>query len=168
MNREALTPSHYIISSLALGGIAFGIINSPSQPLLPTTDNFILFAQTGITIEQETQISSGDIGSNNQIDIQQKVLVNGNLFADTLTIDKDTIINGNTTYNKLTPRKNTQLLGEQTASVALPIAEIPQIQDTLPGTQSLTFTGEGNTLPGGNYDTITLNKDATLTLTGTT
>ena len=71
--------THHIISTLAIAGLAFVALTSPknNQPLFSNLENFVLFAEEEITLEQGVQISSGDIGSNNKLDIQKEIVING-------------------------------------------------------------------------------------------
>ncbi len=162
------TPSkkHHIISAFAIGGIAFVAFNFSGTPLFGSTDQFVLFAQEEIKLEQDTQVSSGDVGSNGKIDIEKDIIVNGNLFADTITIDKNTSINGNASFNKLKLHKDSQILGTQTNRIQLPIANLPEIPEFQIGTEDFKLEGTTNTLPAGNYRNITLEKNSRLTLTG--
>lgn len=157
-----------ILPILVTGGLFIGVLsiqlNTPS--LFENLDDFVLFAQEEVKLEQDVQISSGDIGSNKNIDIQKDSLLNGNLFANEITLDKNTQINGNISFNELKTKKDTQILGTQTDSVSLPIANIPSIPDFNPGTQDFKFKGQDNTLPNGNYQNITLEKDSRLVLIG--
>lgn len=160
---------HHIISAIAFGSIAFVAFNfsgSNSQPFFNSVDNFVLFASEEVKIEQETQVSSGDIGSNKEIDIQKDVIINGNLFADKITLDKNTTINGNISFNKLRTKKETRIFGTQTKPVQLPIANLPEVPDFQTGTQDFKFEGQNNTLSAGNYRNITLEKQSRLVLTG--
>gem|GEM_PF-2973437 len=160
----------YIFSALAVGGLFLGVMNMqfspPAPPLFANLDNFVLFAQEEVTIEKDVQISSGNIGSNDKIDIEKDVIINGNLFADKITIDKNTTVNGNASFNKLKLHKEAQILGTQTKPVQLPIANLPEIPDFKVGTQDFKFVGSNNTLVAGNYRNIILEKDSRLTLTG--
>ncbi len=158
--------NHHIISALAAGGIAFAAFNFNGTPLFNNLDNFVLFASEEIQIEQGTQVSSGDLGSNGKIDIEKDVIINGNLFANEITIDKDSTINGNASFNKLKPHKNSRILGTQTKPVQLPIANIPNVSEFQIGTQDFRFEGATNTLSVGSYRDIILEKNARLNLSG--
>ena len=159
---------HHIISVLAFGGIVLAAVNFNSQPLFQNTDNFVLFAQEEIKLEQGVQISSGDLGSNKKIDIEKDAIINGNLFADRISIDKNTTINGNASFNKLQIKKESEILGTQTKPIQLPIVNLPEIPEFTIGTQDFKFEGENNTLPSGNYRNITIEKNSKLILTGGT
>jgi len=153
----------FLISSLLLAALTS---NNKPTPFLDNIDNFVLFAQEEARIEEESQVSSGNIGSNRDIDINKDIISNSDLFSDKITIDKDTQINGNAVFNKLFIKKDSQILGEQTQEVSLPIANIPQIGTFNTGQDNLMFQGEENTLPPGDYKSITLNENSRLTLTG--
>ncbi len=157
---------HHIISTLGIAGIAFAVMNFSGTPLFNSLDSFVLFGSEGIVLEQETQVSSGDLGSNREIDIQKDAIVNGNLFADKITLDKNVTINGNVSFSKLKIEKETQILGTQTKPVSLPIANLPEIPDFQIGTQDFRFEGQNNALAAGTYRDITLEKNGRLTLTG--
>ena len=157
---------HHIISALAVGGIAFAAVNFNNQPLFDNTDNFVLFAREEIKLEQDVQISSGDLGSNKNLDIEKDVIVNGNLFAKEITLDKNTVINGNASFNKLKLHKDVQILGIQTKPVQLPIANLPEIIDFQIGTQNLKFEGATNILAAGNYRDVVFEKNSRLELSG--
>ena len=159
---------HYIVSALAVIGIAFVAFNSTNPPLFNNLDNFVLFAQEEIKLEQGVQVSSGDLGSNEKIDIEKDAIVNSNLFADEITINKNTQINGNASFNKLKLHKETKILGTQTKPVSLPIANLPEIPEFQTGTQDFKFEGENNILPAGNYRDIILEKNSRLILNGGT
>ncbi len=168
---QRIRPNH-IFATLVLGGIVFAasfhFISSSNQPLFTNLDQFVFVAGEEIKIEQGTQISGGDIGSNKILDIVKDVIVNGNLFADTITIDKNTQINGNASFNKLQIKKEAQILGSTTTPTSLPIVILPDIPDFQVGTQDFLFVGEINTLPAGRYRVITLEKSGRLVLSGGT
>ncbi|MDO8520926.1 MAG: hypothetical protein Q7S52_02325 [bacterium] len=151
---------------LVTGGVIFSSIHS--TPLFSTTDSFALFATEELTLEQEVQVSSGNLGSNNMLALDKNVIATSDLFGKTITLDKDTIINGNASYRKLKKHKDAQILGVETKNVELPIANFPEIPDFQIGTQDLVFQGTStsNVLPAGNYRDITLEKNSRLTLTG--
>lgn len=162
-----LKPRHLIPLS-AVGGLAVVTLSFGGTPLLDTTEDFILFAQSEVKLEQGVQVSSGNIGSNNKLTINKESLITGDLFADSITLDKDTTVNGNAVFNTIQTHKDAQILGEQTDFVSPPIANLPTIPSFTIGTEDITFSGEGNsnTLPQGSYRNITLNKNSTLTLKG--
>ena len=151
-----------VLSALIFGGNLFG----GGKPLFDSLDNFVLFTQEEIKLEQGVQVSSGDLGSNGEIDIQKDVIINGNLFADKISIDKNTTINGNVSFNKLKTHKEAQILGTQTKPVSLPIANLPEIPEFQIGTQDFKFQEQDNTLSAGSYRNIILEKDSRLTLIG--
>src|SRR3989344_1910573 len=161
---------HYLISAVVVSGVVFAAtnFNFNQQPLFSNTNNFVLFSEKEITLEQETQISSGDLGSNNKLDIQKDNIINGNLFAKEISIDKNTTINGNASFNKLKLHKESQILGSQTKPVQLPIAQLPSIQAFPVGNENRIFTGtsSSNILLSGNYRNIILEKNSRLTFTG--
>lgn len=159
---------YHIVSVLAIGGIIFAAANFSGPPLFNNLDNFVLFAQEEIKLEQGTQVSSGDLGSNKEIDIEKDTIINGNLFADKITLDKNTIVNGNVSFNKLKIKEETQILGTQTKPVQLPIANLPEIPDFQIGTQDFKFEGQNNALASSNYRDITLEKNSKLILSGGT
>src|SRR3989338_7209484 len=76
---------HVSLSALVLGGTLFAFSGGVHPPLLPTTDPFVLFATELLTLEQDTQQSSGDLGSHGSLAIDKNVLVTGDLFAKTIT-----------------------------------------------------------------------------------
>ena len=157
--------SSYLVSALGVAGIAFAVFNFSGLPFFQNTDNFVLFAQEEIKLEQGVQVSGGDIGSNGKIDIE-KDIINGNIFADIISIDKNTLINGNASFNKLKTKKETQILGTQTKPIQLPIVHLPEIPEFQVGTQDFKFEGTANTLIAGSYRNITLEKSSRLILTG--
>jgi len=137
-----------------------------SEPLFTDLDQFVLFAEQNVNLEEDVQISSGDTGSNEEINIKKDSIISGNLFANTVDLEKRSVINGNASFNELKIKKDAEILGEQITPVSLPIAILPTIPSFTTGTQNFTFTGDGNTLPQGNFNNVTLKKDATLTLSG--
>ena len=157
---------HHIISMFAVSGLAAAMFSLNSQPIFDNTDNFVLFAQEEIKLEQGVQVSSGDLGSNKNLNIEKDSIINGNLFAKEISIDKNTIINGNASFNKLKLHKDAQILGTQTKPVQLPIANLPEIPDFQVGTQDFKFEGQDNTLAAGSYRNITLEKNSRLILEG--
>ena len=157
---------HYIVSALAVVGIAFVAFNFNNPPLFNSLDSFILFAQEEIKLEQGVQVSSGDLGSNDEIDIEKNAIISGNLFADEITLDKNTTINGNVSFNKLETKKETQILGSKTTPVSLPIANLPDIPDFQIGTQDFKFEGQNNILATGSYRDIVVEKNSRLALSG--
>lgn len=156
----------HIVSVLAIGSFAFTILTGNNQPLFTSLDTFVLFAEKEIKLEKDVQVSSGDLGSNRQLDAQKDAIINGNLFANKITLDKNTQINGNVSFSQLKTEKNVQILGIQTKPVRLPIANLPQIPNFQIGTQDFKFEGAANTLAGGSYRNIVLEKNSRLTLTG--
>lgn len=164
---KKIKPNH-ILSVIAAGSVLFVAMNSNNPPLFQNTDNFILFASGEIKLEQGVQVSSGDLGSNDKIDIAKDSIINGNLFADKISLDKNTQINGNVSYNKLQTQKESQILGAKTTPVSLPIANLPEIPDFSIGTQDFKFESQNNALAVGSYRNITLEKDSRLNLNGGT
>lgn len=157
---------HYIVSALAVAGIALIAFNFNKPPLFQNTDNLILFAQEEIQLEQGVQVSSGDLGSNKEIDIEKDAIISGNLFADKIDLNKNIQINGNISFNKLEAHKDAEILGAQTKPVSLPIANLSGIPDFQTGTQDFQFEGKNSTLASGDYRDLTVEKDSRLTLTG--
>src|SRR3989344_2327694 len=162
---------HLVASLLVASGLVLAAASSSqsaNSPPFSNLDQFVLAAGDEIQLEDNVQISSGDIASNNKIDIQKESIINGDLFADRVTIDKDATINGNISYNKLNIKKESQVLGTQTTPIQLPIVNLPQTPDFQTGIQNFKFIGDDNVLPAGNYRDITLEKNSKLTLTGGT
>ena len=139
-----------------------------SAPLFATLDTFVLFGAEGVSLDENAQVSSGDVGSNDELAIGRANTVNGDLFADKVTLDNDALINGNATYNKLKSKKNGQVLGTQTKSISLPVATLSAFSDFTVGTQDVTVTDTTTILPAGNYRIITIAGSSTLTLSGGT
>lgn len=160
------TSLHIIASLLAAGGVAFLAVSPGHQPLFDDLGEFVLFAQEEVKLEQSVQISSGDLGSNKEVNVEKDAIINGNIFADKITINKNTVINGNVSFNNLKTEKETQVLGNKISPVSLPIANLPSIPSFQAGTQDLKFTGRNNTLDSGSFGSITLEKDSRLVLTG--
>ncbi|MBI2121981.1 MAG: hypothetical protein HYT98_02555 [Candidatus Sungbacteria bacterium] len=158
--------THHVISTLAVGGIAFTVLNFNNPSLFTDLSGFVLFAQEEIKLEQAVQVSSGDIGSNGKIDIEKDVIVNGDLFSKEIIIDKNSTINGNASFNKIKLHKDAKILGAQTKPVQLPIANLPEIPDFQIGTQNFKFEGAANTLSAGSYRDIVLEKNSRLELSG--
>jgi len=158
---------HHVISATALGGIVIAAFSFGGAPLFDTTDDFVLFAQTEVKLEQGVQVSSGDIGSNNKLTVGKAALLTSNLFADRITLDKGTVVNGNASFNAFQTKKDTQV-GATTTPVSIPIADLPGVPSFQTGTQDLIFRGENNTLNAGSFDAITLEKNSRLLLTGGT
>ena len=136
---KSVAKPHYIISVIAVSGIVFAAVNFSNPPLFQNTDNFVLFAQEKMELEKGVQVSSGDLGSNEEIDIEKDSTINGNLFADKSPLDKNTIINGNASFNKFKIEKDAKILGTQTKPVSLPIANLPEIPDFSIGTRDFKF-----------------------------
>lgn len=166
--KDNLRGYYHFLAAFAVIGIAFAAMNFNNPPLFNSLDNFVLFASEEIKIEKDMQVSSGDLGSNKELDIEKDAIINGNLFADEITIDKNTTINGNISFNKLKAHKETQILGTQTKPVSLPIANLPEITEFSIGTQDFKFKGQDNTLTAGNYRDLILEKDSRLVLSGGT
>ena len=75
------------------GGVSFAAVhNLPNPPIFPNTDNFVIFAEQSVSFEEGTTISSGDVGTNNTLNIGKDTAINGNLFADKIEIGKNTTI----------------------------------------------------------------------------
>ena len=157
-----------IVPYLAVGVLTFAVFNTGGRPLFSDISKFVIFAKDGIEIEKLVQVSSGDVGSNKELDINKDAIINGNLFADQIDIDKNSLINGNASFNKLKLEKDTKILGTKTDHVSLPVANLPEIPSFQVGTQDLNFQGQNNTLAAGNYRNLTLEKDSRLTLAGGT
>ena len=159
---------HHVFSLLATGGIVLVLTSSGSASPFPSLDQFVLFAEEELALEQGVQVSSGDLGTNGKLDIQKEATVSGDLFADELAIDKNSQVNGSASYNNLKLRKEAQILGTQTKPISLPVAILPEIPDFQVGTEDFKFKGEINTLPAGNYRDLTLEKESRLALGGGT
>lgn len=156
----------HVISVLAISGFVFTILNSNNQPLFTNLDTFILFAQKEVKLEKDVQISSGDIGSNKEINIEKDTIINGNLFADEIILDKNTQINSNVSFNKLQTQKDTQILGIQTKPIQLPIANLLEIPKFQIGIQDFKFEDQTNILSAGSYKDIVIEKNSRLILEG--
>ncbi len=141
-------------------------LNNSQSPNLKPLSDFVLFASEELKLEKDIQVSSGDLGSNKNLDIQKDAIINGNLFADKITIDRNTQINGNASFNKLKIQKDAQILGNQIKPVSLPIANLPDIPDFSIGTENFKFQGQDNILSAGNYRDLILEKDSRLVLSG--
>lgn len=162
---HAKTPS--ILTALMIGGVSLTALHTtPNPPLLQNTNNFLIFADQNIFLDENSTISSGDLGTNGKLEIGKDSTINGNLFADKIALDKNTSINGNASFNTL--KNEGEILGTQTKLVSLPIANLlpPSLFPT--GTEDRTFQGAVNAFPAGNYKNITLQNDSTLTLSGGT
>lgn len=166
--KNNLKNHYHFIAAFGIVGIVFAAANFTNPPLFNNTDNFVLFASEEIKLEKEAQVSSGDLGSNKEIDIEKDAIINGDIFADKITLDKNVTINGNVSFNKIKAEKETKILGTQTKPVSLPIANLPEIPDFQIGIQDFKFEGQNNILPAGNYQNLTLEKNSRLTLTGGT
>ena len=142
--------------------------HSQSAPLFATLDTFVLFGSEGVSLDNNVQVSSGNLGANDELDLQKEVTVTGDLFSDEVSLDKDTIINGNVSYNKLQQKKDGQILGTQTKPVQLPIANLPTLPDFTVGTEDIVASDTATILPPGNYHNITVTASSTLTLSGGT
>jgi hypothetical protein len=165
LRKHPKTPA--VLTALLVGGVSITTFhNIPKPPLFPNTNQFVIFADQSFTFDESTTISSGDIGTNGNLDIGKDTTVNGNLFADKISIAKGTTINGNATYNKI--ENKGEILGTKTKPVSLPIANLSTISNFTIGTQDKTFSRKINTLSAGNYKNITLQKNSTLTLSGGT
>ncbi len=163
--RKKVRP-HHVVSILAVGGIAFAALYFTGKPLFSSADSFVLFAGDRIQLGDNVQVSSGDVGSNLKVDIGQDILINGNLFADTISIDANTTINGNASFNKLQIDASSAIIGTTSTTVPLPIAILPIIPDFSIGTRDLSFDGPDNTLAPGDYRNVTLAASSSLTLSG--
>jgi hypothetical protein len=156
-----------ILTALLFGGVSFAAVHSiPKPPVFPDTNQFVIFTEQSINLEENTTVSSGDVGTNGTLSFDKNGIANGDIFADKIEIAKGTTINGNANYNKLSNKG--EILGTKTKPVSLPIANLPAVQSFTIGTEDKTFSGNANTLPAGNYKNIILQKDATLTLSGGT
>ena len=151
---------YFLFPILLVGGLAYAVTTFGSTPLFDSTEDFVLFSNEKITLEQKTQISSGFLGSNNGIHIKKENIVNSDMFADEIALDKETQVNGNISYNKLTTQKSTQVFGVQTNQVNLLIAVIPDIPEFQPGQDNVIVAGDTNTLNQGNYFNILLKKSS--------
>jgi hypothetical protein len=163
IRKHPKTPA--ILTALMFGGVSFAAVHHiPKPPLLANTSQFVLFAEQSLSFEDRATVSSGDVGTNGNLEAGKDSTVNGNIFADKISLDKNTTVNGNATYNKLTNKG--EILGTKTTPASLPIANLPTVQPFSIGTEDKTFSGNTNTLPSGNYQNIILQKDSTLTLSG--
>ena len=153
---------------LAIGALTFTLFGVGNHPLFSDISKFVIFAKDGVEIEKSVQVSSGDIGSNKELDINKDAIINGNIFADKINIDKNSLINGNASFNNLKLEKDAKILGTKTDHISLPVANLPEIPSFQIGAQDLNFQGSDNTLAAGNYRNLTLEKGSRLTLTGGT
>jgi hypothetical protein len=153
------------LTALLFTGVAVTTLhNIPNPPLFPNTNQFVIFAEQSLTFDESTTVSSGEVGTNGILSFEKDSTINGNLFADKISIAKGITINGNATYNKLSNKG--EILGTKTTPTPLPIANLPTVQPFTIGTQDKTFFGNTNTLSSGNYKNIILQKNSTLTLNG--
>jgi hypothetical protein len=146
---------------LAGTGMAFG--PHSVTPLFSNTDQFVLFATEHLTLEEGTQVSSGDLGSNDTLKLDKDALITGNLFAKTIDLKQGTVISGNADHRKLKTATAGQVLGTATGNAHLPIANLPALPAVTPGTANVTASGIA-TLPEGAYKDITVLEGSTLTL----
>lgn len=160
---------YILFSALAIGFIglaAMAVI--PVSTVSPDLNEFVVFAKEEIVLSQDSQVSSGNIGTNGKLVIDQNSLITADLFADELSLDAGVQVNGNISFNELNTHPNAVIFGATTTPVAIPIAILPDIPDFDPGTQDSTFSGSGNILAAGSYNNIKLKKDSKLTLSGGT
>ncbi len=130
----------------AAGLVSLAVFSHRSLPANPKPlSDFVLFASEELKLEKSVQVSSGDLGSNKELDIQKDVIISGNLFADKITIDKNTVINGNVSYTKLKAQKDVQIFGTQTKSISLcplpffPIFPIFQLEHKISASKARTI-----------------------------
>lgn len=168
MDLRSLKKSHYIISTLAVGGIAFGLLNAFPQPLLDSTDNFILLAEDQITLASDITVSSGDVGANSKkgiLTVGSGNTLASDLFASRITLGPNTTINGNATFNNLTKTKDAEVLGEESKTFPSPLVDFPVVVPFQTGTEQFrTQPSETTTLQSRNFKSITTAPNTTLTL----
>lgn len=157
-------PVHYFASFLLLTGIVLAAGNSPTEPVFSNLDKFVLVAENTIHLSDDTQVSSGDIASNNKINISSKNIINGALFSPNIHIASSTTINSNITFNRLTKDETSEILGSTSTPIQEPVVELPEIEDFNTGTTTVVVENE-ETLNPGNFDIIEIKEDGKLTIT---
>ncbi|MEK7146829.1 MAG: hypothetical protein AAB772_01080, partial [Patescibacteria group bacterium] len=155
--------SHHIVYLLAGGGILLAALSLNNQPLFSNLDQFVLVAEDKILLENNIQVSSGDLASNKEIRIRQNNIINGNLFADNIKIGATSTINGNASFNELEINPLSQILGQTSTLISSPIIKLPETPAFQAGEQDLTITQDQIINPG-NFDEIQVQPNITLTL----
>lgn len=153
-----------IFGAIVLLGGGFTLSGLHNTPFFSTPDSFVLFAEDMLTLDPDVQVSSGNLGSNGTLALGKHVLATGDLFAKTITIDKESVLNGNAFFNKLQAHKDAQILGSATKGVELPVVNIPDVPEVFFGGISHTITGTSTTLAAGNYKDIILAENSILIL----
>jgi cytoskeletal protein CcmA (bactofilin family) len=146
---------------LAGTGSALVGLHTPSTPLPTTT--FVLLASSDLRLESGTQVSSGNLGSNDKLKLEKDVLVSGHLFAQSLELKEHVVIDGNATYHKLKKASSASILGTETRDTSSSLALFPSFPSSTQGTTSLTITAT-STLSPGVYQDITILEGSTLTI----
>lgn len=140
----------------------FAALNFNNQPLFSFLDQFVL-AGDKIELQDNIQISSGDLASNKNLLISEINIINGNLFSDAIRIEATSTINGNASFNNLQIEPTAQILGQTSIPISLPIIKLPTIPDFQPGNQDLTIN-QDQTINPGSFDEIQVQENISLAL----
>ena len=154
---------HHIISSLAIGGLFLATLNFNTQPLFTDLNQFVLVAEDRIHLAGDVQVSSGDLAVNGEIAIAGSNIISGNLFSDEIKIAGGTQINGDASFNELKLTQNSEILGTTSTPISLPIIELPDIPDFIPGNQDLIIQ-EDRVISPGDFNKLEVKEGVTLTL----
>ena len=138
---------------------------------------YAVFAQEGVAFKQNSAVMRGDMGVNvksagpflrNNVEASfgQNSLMQdptSRVLADSIVVDNNGVIY-NPSYNDLTGKGVVN--GTRTTPLALPLrSALPALPTITPGTQAVTVSGS-QTLAPGSYDTLIVNNNATLVLSG--
>lgn len=170
LNVFAQSVKHHIVSVLMLAGVVvFGgslLADNPqqaNQPLFSSLDQFILVAEESVHLGNNTQISSGDIATNNSLFVAENNIISGSLFADEIRIAENSSVNGNASFNTLHRADGAEILGVTPSPIALPVIELPTILPFQTG-QTRLIADHDTTVQPGAYDIIEAKEGVTLTL----
>ena len=154
---------HHIISGLAIGGLFLATLNFNTQPLFTDLNQFVLVAEDRIHLAGDVQVSSGDLAANGEIAIAGSNIISGNLFSDEIKIAGGTQINGDASFNELKLTQNSEILGITSTPISLPVIELPDIPDFIPGNQDLVIQ-EDQVISPGSFNKLEVKEGVTLTL----
>ena len=175
MMRRFLTAFSLVTLLLACAAPAFvaGLVT----PAHAATD-FVVLGDEGISIEKESTIVGGDVGANRasagpflshgvevSLDKQVRLLdPTSRVLGHRVYLDQDVQVFDVHTNALSGPGT---VGGQIVSPLALPLVTLPAIPPVTPGSQDLTVPQQGSlSLAAGSYGTLTVGKEATVTLTG--
>ena len=153
-------------------------VQGQQTQLSPGVGNAVLLARNSIQVDNSVTIVSGDVIVNDatvgpvlgelalSLDRAVTTPAGNKIVGTSIDLDSGAVAGGDAYYNTLTNQGT--IAGTQFSPLALPVfAGFPPTLARPPGSSNVTIANNGNlTLDEGAYGNLTINKGATLLLTG--